>query len=58
MQDNGLEPIDWTFTSENPIDDMYQFHGTALFAGDLEADLEVTLIQVDGEWLVAGFWVG
>lgn len=58
MQDNGIEPLDWTFTSENPVDDMYQFLGTALFAGDLETDLEVTLIQVDGDWLVAGFHVG
>jgi hypothetical protein len=58
IQDNGIEPLDWTFTSENPVDEMYQFLGTALFAGDLETDLEVTLIQVDGDWLVAGFHLG
>ena len=58
MQEYGIEPLDWTFASENQVDDMYQFLGTALFAGDLEADLEVVLIQVDGEWRVAGFHVG
>jgi hypothetical protein len=58
MQEYGVEPLDWTFTSEDQVDDMYQFLGTALFAEDLEADLEVTLIWVDDEWLVAGFHVG
>lgn len=58
MQDNGVEPLDWTFTSEDQADDLYQFLGAALFAEDLEADLEVTLIRVDDNWLVAGFQVG
>lgn len=58
MQDNGIEPLDWTFTSENQVDDTYQFIGTAQFSGDQEANLELVLVQVDGDWLVAGFHVG
>jgi hypothetical protein len=55
---NGVQPLDWTFLSENVVDNMVQLLGTATFSGGVEAALEVTLIQVDGDWRVAGFQVG
>lgn len=55
--DNGIQPLDWTFFSENVVDNMVQVLGTAAFPGGVEAALEVIVIQVDGEWRVAGFHV-
>ncbi len=58
MQDNGIVPLEWTFESENVVDSMIQLLGTATFAGDIEAGFVVVVIDVDGEFLVAGFHVG
>jgi len=35
-----------------------QVLGTGTFAGEQEAGIEVILVEVEGEWLVAGFQVG
>ncbi len=58
MQDNSIVPLAWTFESENVVDSMIQLLGTATFSGDMEAGFKVVVIEVDGEFLVAGFWVG
>jgi len=57
MVANGIEPVEWSFPERNLVGDMVQVLGIGTFAGDQEGMVELLLIQVDGEWHVAGFRV-
>jgi hypothetical protein len=57
MVSNGIEPLAWAFTTDNVDGETLQLLGTATFPDDLELELEMVLIQVEGEWRVAGFHV-
>jgi hypothetical protein len=55
LETNDAVPDDWSFTSRNVENDQAQLLGTGTFSGGREADIEIVLDKVDGEWLVSGF---
>jgi len=57
MTDSGIRPVEWIFPERNLAAEAVQVLGTGLFPGDQQATVEVVLVQVDGEWRVAGFRV-
>ena len=54
---SGIEPVEWSFLQRDLVDETVQLFGNATFAGGQQASIEMVLVQVDGEWLVAGFHV-
>jgi hypothetical protein len=55
MLDNGIEPVEWSFPERNLMEGTVQVLGMGTLAGDQQVIAEVLLVQVDGEWLIAGF---
>ena len=55
MLTHGFEPLEWSFPQRNVRESVVQLLGTSTLAGGQETTLEVLLVEVDGEWLVAGF---
>jgi pimeloyl-ACP methyl ester carboxylesterase len=52
---NGIEPVEWSLPQRDLVGDTVEVFGTGTFAGNQQASIEMVLLQVDGEWLVAGF---
>ncbi|MFN2241772.1 MAG: alpha/beta hydrolase [Anaerolineae bacterium] len=55
MLSNGIELLEWSLPQRDLVGDTVEVLGTATLAGDQQASIEIVLLQVDGEWRVAGF---
>jgi hypothetical protein len=55
MLSNSIEPVEWSLPQRDVTGDTVEVFGTGTFAGDQQASIEMVMLQVDGEWLVAGF---
>lgn len=54
---NEIAPVEWTFPERNLFPDRVQVLGLVTLEGDREAIAELILVEVDGDWRVAGFRV-
>jgi pimeloyl-ACP methyl ester carboxylesterase len=54
-QSNGIELVEWSLPQRDLVDDTVEVFGIGTFAGDQQTSIDIVMLQVDGEWLVAGF---
>jgi hypothetical protein len=57
LADNDIAPVEWSFPERNMLPNMVQILGFITLEGDLQAYVELLMVDVDGEWRVAGFRV-
>jgi hypothetical protein len=58
MEERGIKPLIWHFLSRAERDDEIDLAGTGTFPADQVLAVKMVLVQVEGEWRVAGFSVG
>jgi hypothetical protein len=57
MAANDFLPVEWSFPERNMLPDRVQVLGIVTLEGDWEVIVELVLVDVDGEWRIAGFRV-